>query len=750
MHYHFIEPALNTPFRPAFGLAPDVPDPLKRPPEPWQSSLAAKPPKGLKHLHNPRQFARTWDRLLALVRDPVQEVMVGSTRQFSIGGNSVVEIEHDRTMTSWLWHGEELHQPCPNNRNQWTVVLQGMPYHRLWLKNLTRMVAREVHMHARATGVESTGLQACHYAEWAFGVFDRQLRRHADMRQMRQRVASALRIDPALLSIAARTPRTTMPANIVVLGAYNRALRHRALLESLQREAPNLVPLYAALCDQPNFPKIGEPIARLRSYLLGWLLLSQRSWRMVANSNGRLLQPLAEFYKGDIASATEQHLRFLDLLTQSRQIPAWVIRAMLNKWGNSDHRWESYCSDVNAHIEVWRHVVSRLLKIQRPSPALLEEFDLVQRWITRPGAPKALEKNERHAGWSWMVRRATEWAQRQQQELQAQEGWPVPFDFANVADWSIVPLRNPFALWEEARVMRHCADQFTDVCLQGKALLLSVRLGQKRVATVSLQSEGGVWQLAQVKGFANTPASVELLQALERWSAYLTMQHVASAAKAVAESAPEITSVRKNDTDKTDESDDDAAAEAAAADMAMKDELVAWAQDGDEYVEATELMGRVEQWLERLNDEGNLSLEFNGQIILNHQLDNWRDDVAEWLNRSHAEGSFDAERMAQLQEVDDVALALTEDEKEILRELFCYATLKDDGRDADIYGMWGAEQVLASDGRSAWAVYRITGYSFTIVQLTLLGVCAHADGIGLLLKSMGKINGSVPGHNPLF
>ena len=131
-------------------------------------------------------------------------------------------------------------------------------------------------------------------------------------------------------------------------------------------------------------------------------------------------------------------------------------------------------------------------------------------------------------------------------------------------------------------------------------------------------------------------------------------------------------------------------------------------------------------------------------------MDNWRDDVAEWLNRSHAEGSFDADRMSQLQEVDDVALALTEDEKEILRELFCYATLKDDGRDADIYGMWGAEQVLASDGRSAWAVYRITGYSFTIVQLTLLGVCAHADGIGLLLKSMGKINGSVPGNNPLF
>ena len=66
--------------------------------------------------------------------------------------------------------------------------------------------------------------------------------------------------------------------------------------------------------------------------------------------------------------------------------------------------------------------------------------------------------------------------------------------------------------------MRHCVDTYSRRCQSGGTLIVSVRKGNRRVATAELALECEGWRLVQVKGFTNVDVPTPLGDRLRVWA----------------------------------------------------------------------------------------------------------------------------------------------------------------------------------------------------------------------------------------
>jgi hypothetical protein len=152
----------------------------------------------------------------------------------------------------------------------------------------------------------------------------------------------------------------------------------------------------------------------------------------------------------------------------------------------------------------------------------------------------------------------------------------------------------------------------------------------------------------------------------------------------------------------------------------------------------------VESLLDGWNDQGDLSYLAGGRQVLHDQVRNWTLEFEDWLQRALDDGWIDEERFAVISKRRKPLQALQPDELAMFDELFVEDILARDAADYDVYGSWGAECLRDEAGREAWAIYRITGYSFTSVELSLLGLCADVAGVKEILEEQGRYSGDLP------
>lgn len=397
-----------------------------------------------------------------------------------------------------------------------------MPWRRLWLRGMAGRAATEIlhwathHIPGRNATV--TGNQAKAYAGWAFDCFNRQIRHHCDLRMMRRKIALALKLDPWVMQVATRLIRQHPLPNTLVVAEYNLVLRHRAAFESLWREAPHLVPLFGAICEERDFPEHGEPLARLKAYLRTQRI-SERTWRRVVQGNTRCLAPVREFYKGGVAAAVLDFLRCIDCLGAQATPPGWLLRECLSPWGHASLRRRDYSSYFASARVGYDHIAGALLRhhgwVDRPDGAMLDELDLVLRWERDSKDWPRVDKHQRRAGWPWLVRQARRWNEARLQALNLDpEKWPVPFVTLQWEHLTVVALADELALWEEGRAMYHCANTLADSCRNHQQLILSVRREGRRLCTLGLRWKDGGWQFWQATGRANMKVAPGTMKAL--------------------------------------------------------------------------------------------------------------------------------------------------------------------------------------------------------------------------------------------
>jgi hypothetical protein len=455
-----------------------------------------------------------WYRLLGAIRDPAQSATVNGLVATQILGSFVVCVRDDGQFDVALWTRDRSGRITLSNVAPACVVVQGMPWRRLWLRNLEPLAGLQVQRWHEYHG-GAPFLEMCdQYAAWAFGIFSKRLSSHCDLRLMRRRVADALGLDAWTLKMAARIPRPHTRENITSISDYNLIVRHRADFKLLDAEAPSLIPLFAACCEVNGFPSGRQPVARLKAHLRA-NGVSERGWRLVAQSNGRLLLPLRRFYRGPVPHTAVEHLRLLDALELRRQPPCWFVNQLLATWGDPGNRSESYVNDIERAKSLWCHVARVLPTDATAQHQTRDEFDLIRRWIDRSGHGRQLEKGQRRMGWVWLLRSARAWGEARLRTADlARDTWPVPLATAAVGQWRFVALGNALALWHEARAMHHCADTFGSSCRTGTSVIVSVQRNGRRVATAQISPVDGAWQLQQVKGPANRSVDEHVVAAV--------------------------------------------------------------------------------------------------------------------------------------------------------------------------------------------------------------------------------------------
>lgn len=334
-------------------------------------------------------------------------------------------------------------------------------------------------------------------ALWARWAADGSLRR------LRDQVVRSLALDATAMRLAREIACRPTDADSLSTRDYNRALVDARHLLLLEREAPNLLPLFPELIAQGKC--VGEPKQAIRRAFIE-RFGGPRHWRRfvklpaetlgwaAATAPGLYDQPLLEL------AALIAHLDSPALLPQS-----W-LQARLDACGG-----ESLCGVVGEGASLWAaraHLLAWVSAGVDARERMLVELHIVQGWIEerKPDPPPAAR------AWSWWVRQAEPWDRARRATAQAASplearNTPAPTVSEEV---ELRPLVTALDLYQEARAMAHCLDRWRDDVADGVALAWSVRsrADGQRIATAGISSRT-VWIL-DVRGYANRTVPPEL------------------------------------------------------------------------------------------------------------------------------------------------------------------------------------------------------------------------------------------------
>ena len=507
------------PLAPAFGCQLDEDHPEQRLGQEFASFVEtdALPVSTLRYLHRPSKLRSIWTRILALLREPVQEFSLpdGAVGYQILGAAIFVRCESGQFETR-LWEVKTFGCATKLSISPGVILALNLPWRWAWLQRLMDLAMVEVHHELDLQGVAVVPDDLTAYFDWMFALMRGRIGRNADMSQVRRRIARALSLNELALRRANCGLVTCHGVSAATVGLYNAALAIAADLDLLERDAAHLLPIYLALSSHPEFPEHGEPVQRLKRFLKGQGF-SEKAWRMIFSCNRRLLLPMRDFYLCE-----KLHLEVLDFLwvicalEQKAQPPEQLVRVVFGVWGNPRCRYASYASFFNRRT-FYPHVVScAIRRLADASPDALEtELMAILRWAIDTNA--VLGKGQKRGGWRWLIAQA----QAHQEKLQAQHAkasvtWTVPFATLEVGGLRLRALASSFELWVEGLEMRHCADLYADKCRKDSIRLVSVTFNGRRIATAMYRWRNGELRLLHMAGKANRTIPASLFHRLGR------------------------------------------------------------------------------------------------------------------------------------------------------------------------------------------------------------------------------------------
>lgn len=492
---------------PAFGLLPDIAE-FVCDPGPDQMWVKIDVPPQLLHLHDPVFMGRRWKRLAELVRSPIKTRQDSGSRQVLVVLGCFVFVrlaEGQWRVFEWTYKtlGEPDLRPVHNS----SVIAQHAPWRTHWLKTLVRPLALEyLHWH----GQEATDKrmeEACRYVDWMMNAFGAKLRKTNALHAVRGLLAVKLDLNPETLRLANRILHSPATAYRATLGDYEAVHIQRKAFATIQADAPHLFGFFGVMCQARGFPRTGEPLERLRRHLLS-NGVSPRTWALITRLPARFWLAVNDFYPEMFSGSLLDFVRCLDLLGVAVPAQGSLVLAILGGFGGPARLYERYPGCLRPQAAVWRHVIS-----VAPRAATDHEFGnmhLVVQWI-RDAREVTFTRAQRRAGWKWLVKSAQRWddAKRAASTLPTDE-WITPFPPRHLGGYEFIPLRDAYQVWSEGREMRHCAGDFIESCSTLEVVLVSVRRGSQRLATLAMRKTEAGWEIEQMRGKCNTGCTAAL------------------------------------------------------------------------------------------------------------------------------------------------------------------------------------------------------------------------------------------------
>lgn len=390
-------------FFPSFGMPLDIATmimPLESPPD-GDPRIVAPPPE-FTDIYNAPLLSAQWDRLIALVREPVKEIYSRQGyRAVQVLGQTVLLFLPNGLLHAWVWdsnweRGMHLRR-LPHD----AVALSGLYFETDWLLRLAELAVLEIRTH-----VCFDEWRAYAYGAWTFELFRKVLAEHADISWMRQRIRHSLALDAQVTELAQQTISPLGMRESVTVAQHNHVRRQFVVLMDVWRESPQLIGLYEAICAHADFPQNGEPVQRLKRFLKA-RGSTQRGWSMVLSLTVADLDPIYDTYTGDLQSAVRDYVLLLDALGLHGARPTWLISAILRGNGpvpivNGELKAQFA---VHGYLSFASHVVRLYLDgSDAPSQDCLQELKLVMEWLSTLRRPQT--RSQKQGGWTLLLRKA--------------------------------------------------------------------------------------------------------------------------------------------------------------------------------------------------------------------------------------------------------------------------------------------------------------------------------------------------------
>jgi hypothetical protein len=489
-------------FQPAFGMPPEVTGVV--PGVPYEE-LGIQPFEGVTPVHDPALLASAWRRVKRWAKHPAQVwIDEHGNRHVNVLGSGVYTVDARGFVSARLWEVVGDWHHCELATPDCVVSLDPLPLRTRWLDNWAAHLAVELAtlMGRRGRVVEvRSGFYG--WAQWALTLLWRKACKEIDPRSMRRQLREALALDPLALRIA-RAVEGALGADNVVPETYNAVIGRLDVHTKLAREAPQLSVVFELLVDEPGFPAKGEPLQRLRQFLLA-LGVSPSGWRMVLRGTlGRLLPPRG-VHPWSAAEALLDQLRLLDRLGCRVAPPRRFTRELLAMRGAPQPGGPGYAEGYGAAMPVLRRVVrwveeaddagvDRIVQDLRVVVDMLD-IDVEEGRRAAAGRPR----------WPTLVERALRWGDDRARAAQHGGDWGEPDCEVVMPGFRVQWLTNAEAVMREGRTMRHCVFDYVGRFARGEAAAASVfrEFDGRHIATLMVRRIGQRWWMAQIAGRAN-------------------------------------------------------------------------------------------------------------------------------------------------------------------------------------------------------------------------------------------------------
>lgn len=506
---------------PRFGLMPDLatfvdgdPPTPDCPPPPGMDEVPAA-----DRLH----WHRSWDRIHEMLKDPVQAfTWRGNKRVLNVLRSWVLVVWPDGRITPLQWQTSS----CGVVRLA-PVPFKGLNLARLaseggWLSVICEGILWEL-AHARLHFGQLT-------QPHAHGASDLQTFENwrepllAKVRGMRldSWIQARLELDAQAVTFAqgAYGLKHHGRANEVTVDSYNWVLEHWMELDTLQREAPNLLGFFPLAAREAGIGTSYEVTHQLKRMLTR--AVGRKAWLLMLRHGRHLFVEVRERYGVSDMTAWLDLLQLHSLLGGDAPAPAPLLDLVMRQFGNRFSQRRKYFTPVQRALQAWEHFGELWRKSPPANERELDDWALVAGWIADPMGPCRFDARQRALGFEHLVKKARAW-ERSRSALVATHNEPLPVWHAPVRDqlWELRFLKDRMAFWNEGTAMGHCLGRRGGPTVGADKLFASVYFQGRHIGTALYTGHARQWALAEAHGKFNRPLAAQELHALRKLAHHL-------------------------------------------------------------------------------------------------------------------------------------------------------------------------------------------------------------------------------------
>jgi hypothetical protein len=275
----------------------------------------------------------------------------------------------------------------------------------------------------------------------------------------------------------------------VTVRAYNWVVRQRQALETVKREAPQLLQWYAACARDVRFPTEGEPVQRLKRHLLD-LGVGRTGWHLALKDGDKVWRQVfrePEPLRGMLGQALDL-LKTHAVLGQGTLLPEALFDRLTKQLGPPTWGWHDEGAVLTHVAGLWR--------AQPPqTEAEHADWEGVLTWMAKEGVPTRLNAWQRRHGLAYLVRRANAWRQREEIRWQATLKplyvWHEPVEGDG---WRVVFMRTRRYLIEEGEAMGNCLANGS-YTVSFDTLYARLYRQEEHLGTALFMFRDGIWHL---------------------------------------------------------------------------------------------------------------------------------------------------------------------------------------------------------------------------------------------------------------